>query len=181
MTTDNRSKGSPLKMLCSLAIFLAMLLGMAAPAHAQITVGGHVGFVIPWVTHSSGDTTTIFDNFAIGFPFGVTFKGQGRFAVDFEFVPSFSQNPHQVSLTVDPGVLWRLEHGFTTGVRVAFDVNSSQIGFIPLLNKSWKFKDQSHFFKAYFVEADLPVKFNRPTGGPAANSVTFATHFGLGF
>jgi hypothetical protein len=55
------------------------------------------------------------------------------------------------------------------------------VGFIPLVNKAWKFKDQSHFFKAYFVEADLPVKFNRPTGGPDTNPVTFATHFGLGF
>ncbi|HEY6251337.1 MAG TPA: hypothetical protein VI685_15375 [Candidatus Angelobacter sp.] len=180
MTTDNNKKART-KMLYSVAIFWMAVVSMAVPANAQITVGGHVGFVIPWVTHANGNTNTVFDNFAIGFPFGVTFKGQGRFAVDFEFVPSISTNPHEVTLTVDPGILWRLEHGFTTGVRIAFDVNSSRIGFIPLLNKSWKFKDQSHFFKAYFVEADLPVKFDRPTGGPATNSVTFATHFGLGF
>lgn len=164
---------------------VALLLLAAAPPKAAaqdgITVGGHVGAVLPWVTHSSGQTTTIFDSFAIGFPIGVTFKGKGRMALDLEMVPSVSNDPRAVSLTIDPGLVWSVGHGYAVGLRAAFDVNSSQVGFIPLLNKGWKFKDQSHFFKAYFVEADLPVKFNRPTGFPASNSVTFATHFGLGF
>jgi len=54
-----------------------MFLGAPA-AQAQITVGGHVGFVIPWVTHGGGQTTTIGDNFQIGFPLGVSFHGQGH-------------------------------------------------------------------------------------------------------
>jgi hypothetical protein len=41
-----------------------LVMFLAAPAaQAQITVGGHVGFVIPWVTHGGGQTTTIGDNF----------------------------------------------------------------------------------------------------------------------
>ena len=160
---------------------LALLFGTAATAHAQVNVGGHVGFVIPWVTHAGGQTTSIADNFQIGFPIGVTFKGQGRMALDLEMVPSISDKPRTVSLTIDPGVVWSLSHGVGVGIRAAFDVNSSQFGFIPLVNKSWKFKEPKGIFKRYFVEADLPVKFNRPTGGISTNAVTFAIHFGLGF
>lgn len=160
---------------------LMSAVGAAATANAQVTVGGHVGFVIPWVTHAGGQTTTIADRFQIGFPIGVTFKGQGRMALDLEMVPSIASRPQAVSLTVDPGVVWGLSRGFAVGIRMAFDVNSSQFGFIPLINKGWDFKQPKGIFKRYFVEVDLPFKFNRPPGGPSTNPFTFATHFGLGF
>jgi hypothetical protein len=64
---------------------------------------------------------------------------------------------------------------------MAFVASSSVFGFTPLLNKSWPIKGEDGFFKAYFVEADLPVRFDRPLGGPATDPVTFAMHFGLGF
>jgi hypothetical protein len=163
------------------ALVLIWLSGMAATASAQVTVGGHVGFVIPWVGHSGGQTTSIADNFQIGFPIGVTFKGQGRMALDLEMVPSISDKPRAVELTIDPGVVWGFSHGVGVGLRAAFDVHSAQFGFIPLVNKSWDFKEPKGIFKRFFIEADLPVKFNRPTGGLSTNSVTFATHFGLGF
>ena len=157
------------------------VIGAAATANAQITVGGHVGFVIPWVTHAGGTTTTIADRFQIGFPLGVTFKGQGHLALDLEMIPSIASSPQTVSLTVDPGAVWSLSHGFAVGMRMAFDVNSSQFGFIPLVNKGWDFKEPKGIFKRYFVEVDLPFRFNRPPGAPGTNPFTFATHFGLGF
>jgi len=160
---------------------LISLVATSATASAQVTVGGHVGFVIPWVTHAGGQTTSIADNFQIGFPIGVTFKGQGHLALDLEMIPSISDKPRDVALTIDPGVVWGLPHGIGIGLRAAFDVNSSQFGIIPLVNKSWEFKEPKGIFKRFFVEADLPVKFNRPTGGISTNPVTFATHFGLGF
>ncbi len=168
-------------LVASAVLFLFVASVPMDTAQDGISVGGHVGFVIPWVTHANGQTTTVFDSFAIGFPIGVTFKGKGPMALDLEMVPNISNDPRSVNLTIDPGVVWSVRHGVAVGIRAAFDVNTAQVGFIPLVNKSWKFKDQSHFFKAYFVEADLPVKFNRPTGGPSTNAVTFATHFGLGF
>jgi hypothetical protein len=164
-----------------LTVGAALWLGLAQAANAQITVGGHIGLVVPWVTHSNGTNTTQFDNYNVGFPIGVTFKGQGHFALDLEMIPFVDQKPHETTLVVDPGLLYSLDHGVTLGLRTAFSVNSAQVGFIPLVNKSWKFKNERGFFKAYFVEADLPVQFSRPTGGPASNAVTFATHFGLGF
>jgi hypothetical protein len=57
--------------------------------------------------------------------------------------------------------------------------HSSQFGFTPLLNKSWPI--EGSFFKAYFVEAVLPVRFDRPTVGPNTNPVSFGMHFGVGF
>lgn len=164
------------------AIIAVLLLAVAAqPACAQTTVGGHIGILVPWVTHSGGATTTVFDSYSIGMPFGVTIKGQSRFFVDFEFIPTVNQTPHETTLTVDPGVLCGLGHGFTVGLRAAFDVNSSRVGFVPLVNKSWGLRHQTGFFKTVFAEIDVPVKFSRPPGGPATNPVTFATQFGFGF
>lgn len=176
----NSRRLASLRSSC-IALALVLLAGAVPMARAQNNIGGHIGFVIPWVTRTGDHTTSIADSFAIGFPIGITFKGKGRMNLDLEMVPSVQGHPRDVSLTVDPGLVWGLDHGVGVGIRAAFDVNSSRFGFIPLVNKSWKFKNQDGFFKSYFIEADLPVKFNRPTGGPSSNSVTFATHFGLGF
>jgi hypothetical protein len=161
---------------------MTLLVAYAAPvASAQTTVGGHIGLLVPWVTHAGGSTTNVFDSYSLGLPFGITVKGTGRMFVDFEFIPTMSQNPRATTLTVDPGILWRLNHGFTVGLRGVFDVNTSQGGFVPLVNKSWTLRHGTGFFKTFFAEIDVPVKFSRPPGGPATNPVTFATQFGFGF
>lgn len=164
------------------ALAVVMSLASAVPmAEAQANMGGHIGFVLPLVTRAEGQTTNLGDNFSIGFPVGITIKGRGRMAFDMELVSSIQNSPRTVTLTVHPGVVWGVGHGFGVGARAAFDVNSSQFGFTPLLNKSWPIGSENGFFKTYFAEADLPVRFNRPTGGPNTNPVTFAAHFGLGF
>jgi hypothetical protein len=157
------------------------LAGVVPAATAQDNMGGHVGFVLPLVTRAGGQTSNLADNFSIGFPLGVTFKGKGRMAYDLELVPAIQGSPRKVNLTVHPGLVWGLGHNWAAGMRIAFDVNSPQFGFTPLVNKSWPIKAQNSFFKAYFVEAVLPVRFNRPVGGPSTNPVTFGLHFGLGF
>jgi hypothetical protein len=180
MKTSNTRHLITGRKLWAAAIIAALSICSQAPATAQ-TIGGHIGFVLPLVTTAGGQTTTLGDNFSIGFPFGITVKGKGRFALDFEFVPLIQDSPRNVNFTVHPGGVWSIGHGFAVGMRAAFDVNSSQFGFTPLLNKSWPIQGENTFFKAYFVEADLPVRFNRPTGGVATDPVTFAMHFGLGF
>jgi len=174
------TKFSIVKAFCAVAL---LTLLVALPASAQDSVGGHVGFVLPIVTHAGGQTTTLGDNFSIGFPMGITIKGKGRTAFDMEFVPSVQDSPRQVSLTVHPGILFGVGHGFTVGTRAAFDVNSAQFGFTPLVNKSWPIRGENNFFKAYFAEAVLPVRFNRPSGVNAVptDPVTFGIHFGVGF
>jgi hypothetical protein len=161
---------------------VAMLLTVAtAIAEAQTAIGGHIGFVLPIVTRVGGQTANLGDDFSIGFPVGITIKGRGRMAFDMELVSSIQNKPRAVSLTVHPGVVWGVGRGFGVGGRAAFDINSSQFGFTPLVSKSWPIRSENSFFKSYFVEGDLPVRFNRPVGGPDTNPVTFATHFGLGF
>jgi len=162
-------------------LFFQLAVGQGRAAAAEDTLGGHIGVVFPLVTHADGTTTSLSDNFVIGIPAGVTVKGPGRLAVDFELVPTIQNSPRSVNLRVDPGVLIKLGYGWTYGTRFAFDINSTQFGFVPLINKSWPIKAGNSFFKAYFVEADVPILFNRPTGGEATNPVTFAIHLGVGF
>ena len=169
-------------ILAALATTLAGLLPLAQ-AQEEKTVGGHIGFVLPLVTHAGGQTINdTADQFSIGFPVGITFKGTGRTAFDLEFIPFINTaKPRQTSLTVHPGLIWNVGHNFGAGVRLAYDINAASWGFTPLVNKTFPFKGEHGFFKAYFVEADLPVRFSRPVGGPATNPVTFAMHFGLAF
>jgi hypothetical protein len=162
-------------------IFVWTCAALPISARAQTTVGGHVGFVLPLVTWTNGQSSDLADNLNIGFPAGITVKGTGRTAFDFEFISSVQDDPRNVTLTVHPGFLWSVGHGISPGIRAAFVVNSSQYGFTPLLNKSWPIKGKGQLFKAYFAEADLPVRFNRPVGAPGTSAVGFAMHFGLGF
>jgi hypothetical protein len=170
-----------------LAVLATALAGRAPLAQAQEqeqkgpTLGGHIGFVLPLVTDSSGNVTDLADAPAVGFPVGITVKGSGRLAFDLEFVPQINTTGTRLtSLTVHPGLIYGLGHGWAVGGRVAFDVNNPTWGFTPLVNKSWPIRNHG-FFKAYFVEADLPVRFSRPVNAPATNAVTFATHFGVSF
>src|SRR5712692_9803965 len=76
-----------------------------APAQKGTTVGGHIGFVLPLMTHSGGQTIDVPANqFAIGFPVGITVKGSGRMAFDLELVPQINTSQSRLTtLTVHPG------------------------------------------------------------------------------
>jgi hypothetical protein len=161
-------------------ILLLSLAGQMPLARAEEkSVGGHVGFGFPLVTRVGGDVTTLGDSFQMSLPVAITVSGSGRMYFDLEFVPSVVDRPRQVNLTVNPGILWRLGHGFAAGSRVGFDVNSPQFGITPLVVKSWPIEHS--FFRAYFVETDYVFRFNRPIGGPATNPFTFNMVFGVAF
>jgi hypothetical protein len=153
-----------------------------AQAQKGPTLGGHIGFLLPLVTQSGGQTTSLADAPAVGFPVGITVKGSGPMAFDLEFVPQYnSTGTRQNTLTIHPGLIYGLGHGWAVGLRAAFVVDQPTVGFTPLVNHSWPIKRKNSLFKAYFVEADLPVRFSRPVNAPATNAVTFATHFGVSF
>src|SRR6516164_2314781 len=118
-------------------LFPILMMCTAGIGEAQDTLGGHIGFVLPLVTHAGGNTTNIADNFSIGFPLGITFKGKGRMAYDLELVPGVQDTPRRSTFTVHPGLVWAVGHDFGVGIRAAFDVNSPQWGFTPLVNRSW--------------------------------------------
>ncbi len=161
-------------------ILLLSLAWQPPLARAQDkTVGGHVGFGFPLVTHAVGDVTTIADFFRMSLPIAITVSGPGRLYFDLEFVPTVVDRPRDVTLTVNPGFLWRLGHGFAAGSRVGFDINSSSFGVTPLVVKS--FPIEHSFFKAYFVETDFVFRFDRPPAGPSTNPFTFNMVFGVAF
>ena len=161
-------------------ILLLSLAWQAPQARAQDkTVGGHVGFGFPLVTHAGGDVTTIADFFRMSLPVAITVSGHGRLYFDLEFVPTVVDRPRDVTLTVNPGFLWRLGHGFAAGSRVGFDINSSSFGVTPLVVKS--FPIEHSFFRAYFVETDFVFRFDRPPVGRSTNPFTFNMVFGVAF
>jgi hypothetical protein len=153
------------------------------PTHEGPTLGGHIGFAIPLVTESRGNWTDDPANqFSIAFPVGITVKGSGHLAFDLEFDPTINTTgTRATTLAVAPGLIYGLGHGWALGTRLAFNVNSSSWGVVPLINHSWPIKRESSFFKAYFIEGDFPVLFNRTVGQPASDPFTFQMHFGLGF
>jgi len=55
------------------------LMLLASPASAQERVGGHFGTVVPLVTRADGGTTTVSDDFVIGFP-TITIRTSPRWA-----------------------------------------------------------------------------------------------------
>lgn len=161
-------------------VLAGLLLTLYAPrAGAQVTLGGHIGASLPIVTSSTFGNTNLGDDFKIGIPVGITLRGTGRLAFDFELDTRIEATPRVTTLTVHPGLIWDLGNDFGAGIRAAFDVNSAQLGFTPLVNHSWP---TSHsLFRAYFLEFRVPVRFSRPTFGPDSNSVSFSIHGGVEF
>jgi hypothetical protein len=164
---------------CALMSCFTLMLLVVAPvrANGQDRLGGHFGAVFPLVTHASGETTTIGDDFKIGFPMGVTVKTSDKWAFDLELVPVIQNNPLFVSLTVHPGVIRALSGGWAAGLRMAFDVNDSSWGFTPLVNKTLA---HGHGC-AWFVEGVVPIRFQSDPAGGNQTSIGLAVHTGVGF
>ena len=159
-------------------LVVALLLCTGSSVFAEDRLGGHFGIVLPLVTHGNGETTTIGDDFKIGFPTGVTVKKSDKVAFDFELVPVIQNSPLSVSLTVHPGVIFSLKQSMAAGVRMAFDVKEASWGFTPLLAKSFPMNGGTY---ALFAELDLPIRFQEDLAGRSTTAVTVAAHFGIGF
>jgi hypothetical protein len=159
---------------------LALMAVAAVPARAQAQdrLGGHFGAVFPLVTHADGETTTIGDDFKVGFPMGVTVKTSDKWAFDLELVPVIQNDPLFVSLTVHPGIIRALSGGYAVGLRMAFDVNNASWGFTPLVNRG--FAVPGHSYKL-FVEGVVPIRFQQTSAGDNHTSIGFAVHTGIGF
>jgi hypothetical protein len=148
---------------------------LPAPAGAEDRLGGHFGAVFPLVTRAGGTTTTIGDQFKIGFPMGITVKTADKWAFDMELVPVVTSDRF-VSLTVHPGVIHGLANSFAAGLRMAFDTRESSWGFTPLLNRSFPVGPV-----AYFIEGVVPIRFQQDGAGKGQTAIGFGVHFGVGF
>ena len=158
-------------------VTLLVLAVCPQSAAAQDRLGGHFGAVFPLVNHAGGETTTIADDFVIGFPMGITVKTSDKWAFDLEFVPVVQNDPLDVSLTVHPGVIRALPNGWAMGLRAAFDVNRASWGFTPLVNKALA---HGHGC-AWFVEGVIPIRFQADPAGGNRTAIGLAIHTGVGF
>jgi hypothetical protein len=157
-------------------LFAASLMPTSAHAEGAKRVGGHVGFVVPLVSRSAGQTTTVADDFVFGLPTGFGLKKFGRFVVDFEVVPGFQNDPRDVSLELHPGVVMGVSDGLAAGLRLAVDVEGNAWGFTPLLNR--RIYDASTH--SLFAELVVPVRFVDGTDG-TRSAVGLGVHVGIGF
>lgn len=164
----------------SLPMFLLALSFVAAlpiPTAAQERLGGHFGFVIPLVTHANDTTTTVSDDFVIGFPTGISVKTGQRVTFDLELVPVIQNEPLHVDLTVHPGVIVGIADRLSLGLRMAFDVDRPSWGFTPLVNRSFALTDST----SVFGELVVPIRFQIDTFGSHFTSVGLGVHVGVGF
>ena len=149
---------------------------------SEVLLGFHVGIVQPVFSVQRGNLNWLdrFDLYSIGFPIGLTLNTGGKLLFDFELVPFIhpylqSEQAYIVHLLIHPGVLLPMGHGWTLGLRAAFEAGVNQFGFTPLLNKGFKMKSG----KVLFFELVLPARF-----GPQKESgytQVAGLHFGIGF
>jgi hypothetical protein len=167
------------RLLFANAAVAMLLTGPAASAaSAQDTLGGHIGVVLPLVTRANGATTTIADDFTIGFPMGITVRRSQDFAFDLEIVPAVQNDPLHVGLTIHPGIVGGLGGGWGAGVRLAFDVNQASWGFTPIVNHGLL---QVGHGAALFAELVLPIRFQEDAAGKSFTSFGVGVHIGVGF
>jgi hypothetical protein len=152
----------------------ALVIALVTPgvSHAQNILGAHFGFLFPLVTRAGDETTTIGDQFTIGFPTGITVKTSEKWAFDVEFVPTIQRTPYAVGLTFHPGIIYTLPANYAAGIRLAFDVNQASWGFTPLLNK----KLRQYGDTILFGELVVPLRFQDQN-----NSIGIGVHVGLSF
>ena len=151
---------------------MALLLASAAGAQEK-KFGGHIGFVVPLLTEVDGETTTVDDDFVIGFPMGLNVKLSERVTFDLELVPVVQDSPQEINLVVHPGAIFSVG-SFAVGVRAAFETDSDAWGFTPLIARGWPVKGTS---VNYFLELDFPIRFR--TDDETAIGVAF--HSGIAF
>lgn len=139
--------------------------------------GGHVGIVIPIVTRGNGVTTTIADNFIIGFPVALVVKTESPVAFDFEFVPTINTPSNQdFRFLIHPGVVYNFKK-YAAGLRGAYEVGTGNYGFTPIASRSFKLTKKTN----YFIEAVFPVRWERRPDRSRFASVGFAVHSGISF
>ena len=163
--------------LAILFFAFAFVVGLPTHSAAQDRVGGHFGFVIPLATRANDTTTTISDDFVIGFPTGITVRTGERLSFDLELVPVIQNEPLHVDLTVHPGMILSVVDRLSAGVRMAFDVNRPSWGFTPLINRRFPLTGST----SIFAELVVPIRFQIDPTGSGFTSIGIGIHAGVGF
>jgi hypothetical protein len=139
-------------------------------------ITGFVAIFTPLVTFNSEETTTNFsESFIVGMPIGINVWKSKRIGFSFELVPTIKSDS-EISKTnnilIHPGILVKLNHGYTFAGRAAFET-SGRYGFTPVISKVIKKYDDY----AYYVSVPLPVRF----GNDKPTSISLGFQLGISF
>jgi len=168
-----------LLFLCFSVVVLAQRIDSARAGETYPRVKTYVSFIIPWVTINKNTTTYEFQNATtIGFPVGVNVYFRKRFGFSYEITPSvaWSQPAGKAgtsktsNLLIDPGPIFRLDHGFNIIPRLAFETQG-RYGFTPVFNKVYcRTPDVDYWFSVSF-----PARFgnNQPASIGASLQIGF--------
>ncbi len=138
---------------------------------------GYLSFILPLETLQGGNFTPNFNHHttSIGFPVGVNVLYSDRFGFSYELTPTIkaSGGTSKVSnLLIDPGTMFRFDHGFTIITRLAFETEG-RYGFTPVFNQIYARTKAVN----YFVALSLPNRF----GDNAAYSLGLNLQIGFIF
>ncbi|WP_094568755.1 hypothetical protein [Mucilaginibacter xinganensis] len=147
------------------------------PKPAYPKVVGYLSIILPLKTLSAGKFTSNFSHHtsSIGFPLGVNVLYSERFGFSYEITPTIksSGGSSRVSnLLIDPGTMFRFDHGFTIITRLAFET-SGRYGFTPVFNQVYARSKAVN----YFVALSLPNRF----GNSEPYSLGLNLQFGFTF
>jgi len=112
---------------------------------------GYLSFILPLETLQSGNFTPNFDHHttSMGFPVGVNVLYSDHFGFSYELTPTVKAsdgNSKVSNLLIDPGTMFRFDHGFTIITRLAFETEG-RYGFTPVFNQIYaRTKDVNYFF-----------------------------------
>jgi hypothetical protein len=108
-------------------------------------------------------------------PIGINVWKSKRIGFSFELVPTIKSDS-EISKTnnilIHPGILVKLNHGYTFAGRAAFET-SGRYGFTPVISKVIKKYDDY----AYYVSVPLPVRF----GNDKPTSISLGFQLGISF
>jgi len=138
---------------------------------------GYLSFILPLETLQSGNFTPNFAHHSssIGFPVGVNVLYSDHFGFSYELTPTVkaSGGSSKVSnLLIDPGTMFRFDHGFTIITRLAFETEG-RYGFTPVFNQVYARTKAVN----YFVALSLPNRF----GDAAPYSIGLNLQIGFTF
>ena len=163
-------------------LFLTIIVFASSKINAQNEVEkfpkitGFVAIIHPLITFTSDETTTNFsDYYIVGMPIGINIWKNKKIGFSFELVP-YIKSDNEISKTnnllIHPGILVKLNHGYTFAGRVAFET-SGRYGFTPVISKVIKKYDDY----AYYISVPSPVRF----GNDKPSSIGLGFQFGISF
>lgn len=155
---------------------VTVALGLASTTtSAGDHFGGHVGAVMPLLSHSGGVTTIGHSTPSV--PLGLTLKTGGQWAFDMEIVSVAGKAGADRSLLLHPGAIRANSRSMAVGFRAALMTNGEAWGFTPLVNRSLVRVGPVQTF----AEGVMPVRFQKIAHEPRQASVGFGIHVGVGF